>query len=168
MKFENKHHVRAEDLTEELYHKFCQKVKGQGFDAGEYPVSDWMHYNYIGIYNERIYHGTNVVFDDTEKLLTIEQALSTQEEQPMSKAKIIEIVQELKFKPFKLEITIESDEDLINLWQRMDLSSQYIGDNYQSVIAKRVGSKTDWKQSRIDTDVWEVLEVKLKEFGLEK
>jgi len=168
MKFENKHHVRAEDLTEELYHKFCQKVKGQGFDAGEYPVSDWMYYNYIGISNERIYHGTNVVFDDTEKLLTIEQALSTKEENTMSKARIIEIEQEPKFKPFKLEITIESEEDLINLWHRMDLYNKEVGSFYPSGRSKRITSKTNWEQSRIEEDVWQILDKKAKELGLRK
>ena len=84
----------------------------------------------------------------------------------MSKAIIIEIEEQPKFKPFKLEITIESEEDLISLWQRMYLSNQSIDSLYPNGSDKLTISKTNWEQSRIDTDVWVVLENKAKELGL--
>jgi len=86
----------------------------------------------------------------------------------MSKARIIEIEEQPKFKPFKLEITIESKEDLINLWNRMYLSNQSIDSFYPHGSSKLTLSKTDWKQSRIDAEVWNVLEDKAKELGLRK
>lgn len=84
----------------------------------------------------------------------------------MSKARIIEIEQQPKFKPFKLEITIESEEDLINLWLRMLVSYQKIESCYSSGISKHVPSKTNWKKSRVDADVFEKLANKAKELGL--
>ena len=67
-----------------------------------------------------------------------------------------------------MEITIESEEDLINLWQRMYPSNQSIDSFYPGGSSKLILSKTDWKQSRIDTEAWNVLEDKLKELGLRK
>jgi len=163
MKFENGHHVKTEDLTEELYHKFCQKVKGQGFDDGEYPYSGWMHYNYVGISNERIYHSDGVDFNNPELLLTIEQALSDRQEQPMSKVRIIEIEQEPKFKPFKLEITIGSEKELINLWHRMNISVNYFMDN--GYYPEQIKCSPDY-DSQFISEIWQELEVKAKEFGL--
>jgi len=167
MKLENGHHLRSEDLTKESYHELCQKIKSQGFGSGEYPyAASWMNHPYVGIFHGKIYHGSGLSFDNPEKLLTIDQALSGREENTMSKARIIEIKEEHKFKPFKLEIDIDSEEDLINIWHRMHLNDLAIEGFYPTGTSKLTTSKTDWKQSRIDIDVWNVLEVKAKELGL--
>ena len=86
----------------------------------------------------------------------------------MSKARIIEIEEEPKFKPFKLEITIESEEDLVNLWNRMYLTNKSIDSFNPHGSSKLTLSKTNWKQSRIGADVWIELEDKAKELGLRK
>jgi len=74
VKFENGHHVLAEELTEESYHELCQKIKNQDFHDGG-PVFDWMCYDYVGISDGRICHGGSFVFGKTEMLLTTDQAL---------------------------------------------------------------------------------------------
>ena len=168
MTFEELHHVKTKDLTEELYHKFCKNIKGQGFGDGEYPYDNWIDYKHVGIFNGRIYHGGDLVFDEPDKLLTIGQALSTQGEQQMSRVRIIEIEQEPKFKPFKLEITIESEEDLINLLVRMDLTNTNIEDSYKFSTAELKLSKTSWKNSIINEEAWRKLDEKVMDLKLRK
>ena len=86
----------------------------------------------------------------------------------MSKVRIIEIEEQPKFKPFKLEITIESEEDLVNLWLRMGLNNRDIENSYTFGTSKLTLYKTNWKQSRIGADAWQILEDKAKELGLRK
>jgi len=86
----------------------------------------------------------------------------------MSKVRIIEIEEQPKFKPFKLEITIESEEDLVNLWLRMGLNNRDIENSYTFGTSKLTLYKTNWKQSRIGADSWQILEDKARELGLRK
>lgn len=71
------------------------------------------------------------------------------EEETMTKCRIIEIEEEPTFKPFKLEVLIETEDDLINLWYMMYTCNH------------RTKSK-----SSIDQDLWNIIDSKTAEFGL--
>jgi len=88
----------------------------------------------------------------------------------MSRVRIIEIEQEPKFKPFKLEITIESEEDLINLWHRMDLNNSEVANSFPKCggTSVRLVSGINWKNSRINADIWEKLNERATDLKLRK
>lgn len=149
MKLENGHHITIADATDEQYHKFCKKAQNQGFDEGEYGTTDWRNWLQVGIYGGEIQHFDKAYsVECPHKLLTIEQALS-EEEETMTKCRIIEIEEKPKFKPFKLEVLVESEDDLINLWYMMYTCNH------------RTGSK-----SSIDLDLWNMIDSKTAEFVL--
>lgn len=150
MKLENGHHVKIGCITDEQYHKFCKKAEDQGFSIGTGILDNYRDWVLVGIYEDEVQ-----VLDDfykinyPSKLLTIEQALSEEEETMEQKCRIIEIDQPPQFKPFKIELIIDSENDLKNLWNIM-----YTG----SFRAKN--------ESNIDESLWELLDNKMTELDL--
>lgn len=162
MKLENGHHITIDDATDEQYHKFCKKIQDQGFSKGEYGCDNWRRCNHVGIWNGEIQHFVDS-YSDTypHKLLTIEQALS-EDEETMTKCRIIEIEEKPTFKPFKLEVMIETEDDLINLWHRVNVSRTFFANYNHGSDIKEI---TDIN-SNIEDDVYLLLDEKVIELGL--
>lgn len=162
MKLENGHHITIADATDEQYHKFCKKVRDQGFDEGEHGWGGWRDWLQVGILDGEIQHFDEVYSKrHPDKLLTIEQALSEQEE-TMTKCRIIEIEEKPTFKPFKLEVLVESEDDLINLWHRVSAPSSVFVDYVHDTDIKEIINV----DSSVDDDIYILLDGKAEELGL--
>jgi len=85
-----------------------------------------------------------------------------------------------KFKPFKVEITVETPHDLISLWARFNMSGEVLdaaANTRNTTKIKKIKMKGPWNDTfrkfvkedpEGKRDVWEVLDDKLEELGIER
>ena len=75
--------------------------------------------------------------------------------------KLINKEEEKRFKPFEVTILVESEEDLTNLWHRMNVSTRNINYNYLNAYNHAIFYINDGT-----TEFWRFLNEKVKELGI--